>query len=275
MEAWQAESSSSAKSETRNGRSRGRRAVYVLTVETCSGSCTSTLSDKPTPSSSCLDYPQGTRRVRVQSMLNRLLVLATPPTFNRAMQSWNSRAQVFNLNKRAMEGGRAAVPIRISSSSLPIVIPSSSSSSTTVPAGKQFSSLALCLPIVVVSDVRHRRRILRVDSTVSLEPEDPMQFKRGLRWGCFPRGISRHPQELEFQGDFKNSKCSAALHAHSWTGGIQFLPEILRSASCKRTGKLQARSEISVDDAPLLLGRFEGLRAGGELKEVEIGGRMG
>ena len=163
MEAWQAESSSSAKSETRNGRSRGRRAVYVLTVETCSGSCTSTLSDKPTPSSSCPDYPQGTRRARVQSMLNRLLVLATPPTFNRAMQSWNSRAQVFNLNKWAMEGGRAAVPTRISSSSLPIVIPSSLSSSTTVPAGKQFSSLALCLPIVVVSDVRRHRCILCVD----------------------------------------------------------------------------------------------------------------
>lgn len=83
--------------------------------------------------------------------------------------------------------------------------------------------------------------------------------------------LSTHAEE--FQGDFKNSNSAAALHTLSWTGDVQFLPEILKCFSeraVRGIEKLQVSSEISVDDALLLLGRFEGLGAG--LREVEIGG---
>jgi len=67
----------------------------------------------------------------------------------------------------------------------------------------------------------------------------------------------------------------SALTTLSWTGDIQFLPEVLQCfdpQAVRGIEKLEVRSEISVDDVLIILGRFEGLGLGAGLREVEIGG---
>ncbi|KIM42759.1 hypothetical protein M413DRAFT_26757 [Hebeloma cylindrosporum] len=67
---------------------------------------------------------------------------------------------------------------------------------------------------------------------------------------------------------------ASALHTLTWTGDLQFLSEILRGCFSPQTLKgiqaLKVNSEISVDDALLLLGRFEGLESG--IRSIEIVG---
>ena len=55
---------------------------------------------------------------------------------------------------------------------------------------------------------------------------------------------------------------SSALTTLLWTGDIQFLPDVLQyfdPQAVRGIERLEVRSEISVDDVLILLGRFEGL----------------